>query len=159
MCIRDRYRITQMVRCSVIWFHAGYLSVHQLMCFCEHSCWSQLLMRTDCCYLSWIKKDFYHVWHSGRLREILLLDFYIHLITSFLWNRTLHVVVNSSLSSERTVSTGVPQWSVLCPLLISMYINNVPKLPETQLAMFTDDTTVYAVDCSAEIAVIRLQEY
>lgn len=40
-----------------------------------------------------------------------------------------------------------------------MYINDVPKLPETQLAMFTDDATVYAVDCSAEIAVIRLQEY
>ena len=43
-------------------------------------------------------------------------------------------------------------------LLFFVYVNDVSKLPGTRLAMFADDTAVYAVDRQAEMAVIGLQE-
>ena len=39
-----------------------------------------------------------------------------------------------------------------------MYINNIPKLPETRLAMFADNTVMYVIDCHAEMIVIWHQE-
>ena len=60
--------------------------------------------------------------------------------------------VDNSHSSERTVTAGVPQGSVLRPLLFSVYVNDDPKLSGTKLAVFADDTTVYAGDRRAETA-------
>ena len=80
-----------------------------------------------------------------KLTEILLPDCYLHLIASFLRNRTFRVRVDNTLSSERAITAGVPQGSVLGPLLFSVYVNDVPKLPGTRLVMFADDTAVYGL--------------
>ena len=57
---------------------------------------------------------------------------------------------DSTLFSERAITTGVRQGIVSGPLLSSVYVNVAPKLLETRLAMFTDNRPVYAVDLSAE---------
>lgn len=65
--------------------------------------------------------------------------------------------VDSTLSQERLITAGIPQESVLGPLLILAYIKNVPKLPGVELLMFADNTAAYAVNPNADYAACQLQ--
>ena len=79
-------------------------------------------------------------------------------LNSYLSGRTQHVFWNSVLSSSSSVSIGVPQGSVLGPLLFCVYVSPVSRLL-TSFGLFhhsyADDTTlILSVDCSS--AVLRL---
>lgn len=82
--------------------------------------------------------------------EILLnkLTFYnfhpdsIAFVKSYLSDRTQYVSFNGSISGRQTVRRGVPQGSVLGPLLFLVYINDLPGFAESpNLVLFADDTT------------------
>ena len=62
---------------------------------------------------------------------------------SFLTGRRQCVKINSASSSWTQVSSGVPQGSVLGPLLFVLYINELPSLVSSQLLMFADDIKLY----------------
>ena len=64
-------------------------------------------------------------------------------ITAFLVNRKQRVVVNDSHSCWSDVYSGIPQGSVLGPILLSLYINNLPKALQNQVLMFADDTKLF----------------
>jgi hypothetical protein len=70
----------------------------------------------------------------------------IKLINSFLSNRKYKVSVEGELSTPKEIQAGVPQGSVLSPLLYNLHINDGPQTPGTQLALFADDTCIYATD-------------
>ena len=65
-------------------------------------------------------------------------------IQDFLTNRTQRVVVNGSTSQEGAVTSGIPQGSVLGPILFVIYINDLPLSVKSQIKMFADDTKLYA---------------
>ena len=64
-------------------------------------------------------------------------------IRSFLIGRTQVVVLEGEKSDEVPVTSGVPQGSVLGPLLFLLYINNLPDHVKSQVRLFADDTAVY----------------
>jgi hypothetical protein len=70
----------------------------------------------------------------------------VKLIASFLSNRKFKVSVEVELSSSRKVAAGVPQGSVLVPILYSLYINDAPAALGTHLDLFADDTCIYATE-------------
>ena len=62
---------------------------------------------------------------------------------SYLSDRTQRCNVNGSLSTTSTVTCGVPQGSILDPLLFLMYINDLPNcLRDAAPRMFADDTNI-----------------
>jgi len=64
-------------------------------------------------------------------------------IGGFLANRTQRVSVNGVLSDLASVSSGVPQGSVLGPALFLLYINNISDGIRSDLRLFADDSIVY----------------
>ena len=76
-------------------------------------------------------------------------------IQNFLMNRRMNVVVNGSRSGWADVYSGVPQGSILGPVLFILYVNDLPKKVRCGIQMFADDTklwtTVQKVDDQAKL--------
>ena len=64
-------------------------------------------------------------------------------IKDFLDNRKQEVVINGVNSNCIPVSSGVPQGSVLCPILFLVYINDLPEQVKSRVRLFADDTAMY----------------
>ena len=84
--------------------------------------------------------------------DILLykLDYYgvggipLQLIQNYLTNRKQYVKYNTHKSTLKMIDTGVPQGSILGPLLFSIYINDLVNVSNTfKYVMYADDTTIY----------------
>ena len=65
-------------------------------------------------------------------------------ISDFLYQRTQHVNVNGNASPKVTVTSGVPQGSVLGPTLFVYYINDLPDYATCDIKIFADDTKIYS---------------
>ena len=67
---------------------------------------------------------------------------------SYLDNRRQYVYFNGESSDLKSTSCGVPQGSVLGPLLFLLYINNLPNISSLlDFYLFADDTNLYYEDC------------
>lgn len=94
-----------------------------------------------------IEKAFDRVWHSGLIFKMIQYNFprnLIHTISSFLANRSFRVRVGDALSNPFDINYGVPQGSVLSPVLYNLYTADIPRLKHCSLAVFADDTGIYS---------------
>ena len=64
-------------------------------------------------------------------------------IQDFLANRTQYVSVNGERSTSMPVSSGVPQGSVLGPILFVYFINDMPSASEEDMNLFADDAKAF----------------
>lgn len=83
----------------------------------------------------------------------------IRLLSSYLSNRTQRVGLNNSLSRPKKITHGVPQGSILGPLLFAIYINDLLALPISSVVhAFADDTTLYYAHTDPDTVISTLNE-
>ena len=72
---------------------------------------------------------------------------------SFLCGRTQQVCVQNTFSSRGLITVGVPQGSILGPLLFSIYVNDLPaSVNACDIHMFADDTELhYCHNCLQKV--------
>jgi hypothetical protein len=107
-----------------------------------------------------IEKTFDTTWHPGLLYKLSKLKFSINLIkliSSFLSQRKFRVSVEGEMSTPRCMQAGVPQGSVLSPILYNLYINDTPQASNVNLALFADDTCLYATDRKEGYVLRKIQ--
>ena len=94
-----------------------------------------------------IFKAFDRVWHAGllhKLKSYRISGQILGLISSFLSNSRLRVVLDGKSSQEYPVNASVPHKSILGPTLFLLYINGLPDNVICNIAIYADDTTLYS---------------
>ena len=95
-----------------------------------------------------ISKTFDKVWHDGlifKLQQNGVSGMFLSLLKSYLSNRQQRVVLNGKTSDDALIESGVPQGSVLGPLLFLVYINDLEKNIKSRVRFFADDTMLYSI--------------
>ena len=95
-----------------------------------------------------MSKAFDKVWHEGllfKLKQNGIEGNLLALLTNYLSNRRQRVVLNGKSSEWAPIFSGVPQGSVLGPLLFLLFINDLEAGIISQIKFFADDTSLYSV--------------
>jgi hypothetical protein len=108
-----------------------------------------------------ISQTFDKIWHKGLLYKIgrsLPLNYFL-ILNSYLSNRHFIVRVDIEHTDLTPVNAGVPQGSVLSPLLYQyhLYTADLPTSPDSITATFANDTAVIATDYDPATASQKLQ--
>lgn len=95
-----------------------------------------------------ISKAFDRVWHKGLLHKLQMYGINGNLLLwfdNYLSDRLQRVTTEGYYSQFKVVNAGVPQGSVLGPLLFLLYINDITDNLSTNIKLFADDTSLYVI--------------
>lgn len=107
-----------------------------------------------------IQQAFDRVWHKGLLYKIrnCIPHSYHLLINSYLSDRIFQVKEAEKTSKLHNIKAGVPQGSILGPLLYTIYTADLPALTGVTTATYADDTAVLACEENPKAASDVLQK-
>ena len=145
--------------------HSTELAVSDIL----STCYKSIQNNQHTCFLMLdLKKAFDTVNHNILIKK---LEFYgirgiaNNLMKNYLTNRRQYVSIDQQSSSPFSITHGVPQGSVLGPLLFLIYINDLPNCTTSPPRLFADDTCVimkdsnlksFEVKCSNELHSLLL---
>ena len=148
-------------------YQSGFRKHHSCATAVTRLCdtWLSAINKSQICGAVFLdlKKAFDLVDHKILLEKLLLYtrsEATVSFIHSFLLNRSQCVVINANYSSLRPVVCGVPQGSVLGPLLFCLYINDMPlyiQNPNVCCELFADDGSLHSSSNSVENLEVILQ--
>lgn len=120
--------VTQLIECLNDWIE-----------------WYDNKLSTDCVYLDFAKA-FDTVPHERlkhKLSNVGIRGNILRWIVSFLSNRRQKVVLPGGSSNWSNITSGVPQGSILGPILFLLYVNDMPDCVSSTAKLFADDTKLY----------------
>lgn len=108
-----------------------------------------------------ISQAFDKVWHEGLLYKVkkMLPHSFFQIIKSYLSKRCFEVRFNVELSDLYEIKSGVPQGSILGPILYIIYTADLPTTDKTTVATYADDTALLSTHMNPVTASEHLQHH
>ena len=106
-----------------------------------------------------ISKAFDKVWHNGLISKLKFLgikDPLLRWLENYLCGRSQRVVMEGVHSNWEKISAGVPQGSVLGPLLFLIYINDITNNIQSEAFLYANDTMILDVVDSPVASAVKL---
>jgi len=100
-------------------------------------------LKTCCIFLD-LSKAFDKVNHSLLLHNLRMMGFrglFGNLLESFLSNRSFRTKFNGNFSNQFKITRGVPQGSIISPMLYSLYVSDMQKIG-ADIIQYADDSTI-----------------
>ena len=106
-----------------------------------------------------VSQAFDKVWHQGLIYKLqrLLPNAYCEFLSAYLSERVFRVKVENNFSKLNPINAGVPQGSILGPLLFLLYTSDVPTSSNYYVASFADDTALLCTGDTVEESTTSLQ--
>jgi hypothetical protein len=106
-----------------------------------------------------VAQAFDKVWHKGLIHKLksMLPKEYSEILESYLSDRYFRVKQENEYSEIKEIKAGVPQGSVLGPVLYLLYTSDIPNLGNNTIATYADDTAIMAIGSDNDESTIRLQ--
>lgn len=153
------FRDQQIITCLQSGFVSGDSTVNQLVdiynTFCKALDDGKEVRAIFCD----ISKAFDRVWHKGliyKLKQAGIDTTLLQWLVSYLSNRKQRVVIPGACSDWVVIEAGVPQGSILGPLLFLIYINDIVIGINSNVRLFADDTSLYLIVNNPYVAAGQL---
>ncbi|GBN77138.1 hypothetical protein AVEN_15722-1 [Araneus ventricosus] len=108
------------------------------------------------------KAAFDRVWIEGLIHELIKYKTPPHLLQllkSYLEERKFTVKIGNNICEAKIKRAGIQQGGKISPVPYSLYVNGIPKMHETLLGMYADDTAILAKNKNHKYTVAALNQH
>lgn len=143
-------------------FRESHSTVHQIHRIIDYVKLKRNDLKSTGMVLLDLEKAFDSVWTDGLIYKLLKSDFPIYIqkiLGSFLKDRSYFVKILDSTSNYYPSNSGVPQGSVLSPILFNIFLNDIPRNDKCEIALFADDTAIFTANELAADTLNDLNNY